>query len=178
MGKHRNNEVVSKLTWTLLMAFAIILFLSIFTTVISAEDTTGPQVVSTSPKKGDRDVSVDTVVIVVFSEPMDTMETDSATKFGYPDSMVFHHIAFSREWSTDDTTVTLTPKHPLDEASKYTLEILGWARDKAGNMIDPPIGMSFSTPGYKGDESPFGSSAIIILALVIPAVVTSVRRNR
>ncbi|MFT3711340.1 MAG: Ig-like domain-containing protein [Archangium sp.] len=88
-------------------------------------DTTPPEVQRATPTDLSMNVSVDTPIEIVFSEPMDTQSVIFLTS---------PTITFaSQTWIAGNTVLTLTPNAPLQFARNYGFTITG--RDVAGNSM-------------------------------------------
>ncbi|MEW5802124.1 MAG: Ig-like domain-containing protein [bacterium] len=89
-----------------------------------------PQIVSTSPQNGVKNVSKNTTVKITFNEGMDH---DSAASFGLYDPNL---VAVSGNTVIDGNVLTFTPSSPLEEGKTYTLEAGREMKDLAGNRLD------------------------------------------
>jgi small-conductance mechanosensitive channel len=84
--------------------------------------------VFTTPETGEKDVSVDTDIIITFDEPMNT---DSVNVEIDPDPK----LVLTREWSNNDTKLKISLSDSLDYDTKYTITIGG--NPKAGGWSSP-----------------------------------------
>ena len=100
-------------------------------------DKTRPTVISTSPVDGDSTVSVDAVISVTFSEPMDagvmlsgvlTLDPPAGGVTGY-----------------SNRVLTFTPSTALDTNVTYAATVSTAVSDTAGNPLAAPYVWSFST---------------------------------
>jgi len=121
-------------------------------TTTSVTDMTPPTVVSTTPADGATNVSVNTVLQIEFSEPID------------PNSMEDGGIMMTPEpgdgtvtWTDGGSTLNFEPFDPLLDDTAYTLIIVeGAVKDLAGNPLSGNYSMSFTTGaslptgGYSG----------------------------
>jgi hypothetical protein len=105
-----------------------------FTTYL---DTIRPTVTATTPPDGDS-TTANSVIVVVFSELMDTLALNATTiTFEPPVSGTFTY--------TNRTQVTITPDQPLDLPADYTGTISTAVRDSAGNFLAAPYVWHFRT---------------------------------
>ena len=113
-------------------------FLSWEPTVI--EDTTPPAVSSVSPEDDTADVSIDTVITAIFSEPMDdsTIDANSFTLAGstVPGTVTYDPATYA---------ATFTPDAALDYNRTYTASLSTAITDLAGNPLTEPYSWSFAT---------------------------------
>ncbi len=93
------------------------------------EDTTPPEVVTTSPAAGASDVSIDTVVKVIFSEAMDSdhITDDSFELSGGVGGTVSYDIVTK--------TATFVPDANLEYGTVYTAILSSTITDAAGNPL-------------------------------------------
>ncbi|MCP4113332.1 MAG: hypothetical protein GY749_48680, partial [Desulfobacteraceae bacterium] len=111
-------------------------------------DTTPPTVSSTRPKNGTESVSVDSAVIVTFSEPMISDTVTTAT------FSLTHGIGEMAGVVTyNGTTGTFTPDEILAYNTNYTAMITSDAKDLAGNPLENGYTWSFTT-GPEPDTTP------------------------
>jgi hypothetical protein len=113
-------------------------------------DFTPPAVASSLPEDGDTGVVADTVLTIVFSEPMDRASTESAVQLSSAPPLAF-------TWNDAGTVLTVTPGTPFDyargqfsdldslEATQYSLTVGTEATDAAGNALLAPLEVQFST---------------------------------
>jgi hypothetical protein len=92
-----------------------------------------PVVVRTGPTRGSTDVPLNSLVIIVFSEPMDpgTVEEAGMRLVG-PGGLV----PLTIELGADGLTAVATPKEPLVAASSYTLVVEATATSAQGVSIE------------------------------------------
>ncbi len=105
-------------------------------TTISSTDTTPPQVTAVRPADGSTDVAINAVLVITFSEPINTA-TFTCTLAPDPGNLIVR-------WNPAQTTVAI--RHPaLAYQQQYTVTITV-ASDLAGNpLADAPYAWSFST---------------------------------
>ena len=103
-------------------------------------DTTLPTVSSTSPAGGATGVTIDSVITVTFSEPMDasTIETSTFIVRDGNNNIIDGTVSYN------DSTATFTPLNNLEYSTTYTVTITG-VKDLAGNAMDPDFTFSFTT---------------------------------
>lgn len=110
-------------------------------------DTTPPEIISVSPPDGAHTVPLDTDIVVTFSEPMDTAETEKA--FVSDD---FLPSQTTITWSDGGRTMTVHANEGLQYADPsysslklYTYSITTFGRDIAGNHLTSNRSFSFDT---------------------------------
>jgi len=115
---------------------------------VTVLDATPPTVIYTSPQDGVTDQPLNTVVVIGFSEPMDTDSVNVSTSIDSGATIA----AFN--WnSPQDDTVTLTLSN-LANSVTYTITIDSTATDKAGISIPAVFTTSFRTrAGIGGDTT-------------------------
>lgn len=112
------------------------------------DDRVAPGIVSITPADGAAGVTADTPVVVTFSEAMDPESTVAALTItgslsGTPET----------SWTQDGTVLTISagfqeatgPDPGMVEALAYQVEIGAAATDLAGNQLDDPASVSFTT---------------------------------
>lgn len=113
------------------------------------EDQTPPAVETASPADGDAGILRDAVIEVVFDEPMDKASVQAAWQSPELPSAV---VTFA--WNDEGTALTVTPNAPLviadiaseeDPAERYSFSINTAAVDLAGNALDEPLEVEFTT---------------------------------
>ncbi|UCH88869.1 MAG: Ig-like domain-containing protein [Thermoplasmata archaeon] len=98
------------------------------------QDTTRPEIIDYSPTG--MDVPVETVVTIVFSEPMLTAATENAFFIEPEVDGVFEWIG---------NTLIFTPDSPLDYEKEYAIGISNDASDLVGNKLVVLLGWNFIT---------------------------------
>ena len=102
-----------------------------------------PVLVRTEPPVGKRDVPLNSVLILVFSEPLDRQTLTDTTL-----QLVLASTPISGTIGVADTTglaITFTPHQPLDPGAKYTLIASVGIRDQSGEALESPVTLSFTT---------------------------------
>jgi hypothetical protein len=109
-----------------------------FTTSFTA-DTTGPQVLVTSPGDGFTDVPTNVRIEIGFDEPLQTLSIDQVTlsSDGAP-------VDVKRTLAFGNQTLTLIPLVPLALGTVHTSTIDG-VLDIGGNAIEAPVSSTFTT---------------------------------
>lgn len=101
-----------------------------------------PVVVRTSPPRGKRDVVLNSVVVIVFSEPMDggtiTAETIRLLRGGSP-------VAGTLELREDGLEAVFRPDAPLKANSGYVLEVSTGITDLDADPLDTALRVDFRT---------------------------------
>jgi hypothetical protein len=90
------------------------------------------------PGVGATGISVNTVIQITFSEPMNTALTQGAFSIN-------PSVAGSFAWSSGDTVLTFTPGSALAYSTVYTVTISTAAEDKEGENMASPYSWSFTT---------------------------------
>lgn len=119
---------------------ATLITLATLTAVLAACGTssTAPAVrtslVSVAPTGGSTAVSPSTAVTMTFNHAM--MPGMQAYADLHTGSVTGPVVSCVATWSSDSTTLTLTPMTPLMQGTMYTLHVGGGMRDVTGQMID------------------------------------------
>lgn len=101
-------------------------------------DTVRPDFVSSNPPNGAQGVSIDSQIILNFSEGIDFSSLQSGLNLS-PDFL------YTVNLSSDGRTVTITPSADLVSGLQYTLTITNSIKDIQGNTISNPQSISFFT---------------------------------
>jgi hypothetical protein len=117
------------------------IFFWIFNTQ-SLIDSIPPTVVFVSPSDGEENVSVDTYIVIEFSEIMDELSVEAAFSINDGKS-VFTSSSGSFVWVNQ--TFNFTLNSPFLYETLYTVTISGQARDISGNFISISFQWSFRT---------------------------------
>jgi PKD repeat protein len=132
------------------------------TMVVTVEDATSPTV-EMSPEDGEEDISTNTTIVLVFSEPMNKASVENALT-------ISGNITYTLKWYGSDTTLVITPSEDLSYDTTYTITIASTARDVAGNFISEST-TDFTTESAPAElsflEQYWWAFIIIILVLVI-----------
>ena len=101
-----------------------------------------PAVVRTGPTRGATDVSLNSLIIIVFSEPMDpeTVE-DTGMRLVGPGALV----PLTIDLNADGLTAVATPTEPLDVASTYTIIVEPTATSVNGLGLEETYQTDFTT---------------------------------
>ena len=104
---------------------------------------TRARIIRTRPSEKKRDVPLNAVIEVVFSEPMlDPTLGDSAVQLLLDDAPV---DAVARFQNASRTIVEITPLQPLRALTEYRLVVTRAARDLSGDEVEDGIEISFTT---------------------------------
>jgi hypothetical protein len=107
-------------------------------TTTRTPDTVAPTLVSTSPFNGQKNVDVNTNLVLTFSEAVDQTNFEALMTPSPGDGV--------EQWSNGGRTVTFDPNDPLlDDTQYYLLMSPGDVRDLAGNWIEEPVTILFTT---------------------------------
>lgn len=110
-------------------------------------DTLPPEVIATDPPAGATDVSIDSQILITFSEPMDPATvTQSTIHLSTSGGSVSGTVA------CNGTNAIFTPSAPLFFDYDYTVTVTTGAMDLAGNALSAEYSFSFMTsPAGPGD---------------------------
>lgn len=106
-----------------------------------------PRIVASSPYNGQTDVPTNSVIHVVFSEPMDPLTLNNMNCY------MGDNFQFGFSVSPDGRSITLTPPVELDPNYGYWFFVSENIRDKAGNALINPGVINFTT-GAGPDSTP------------------------
>jgi hypothetical protein len=118
----------------------------IFTTG-SGGTPTPPKVLSASPPDGATGVALNAKVSVSFDSPMDRPSVESAFSIDPAAPGAF-------AWSSDSTSITLSPSSPLSSSTLYTIAVGGSARSAAGAALASSFTSRFTTGTATDTERP------------------------
>jgi len=121
--------------------------------LIVVSEKTRPTVVRTSPPSHKRDVPLNTIILVVFSEPMDSASLTSAVTLTDGGLPISGKVVISPN-SGEILDATFVPDAPLAPLTTYQLQIAGTARDRDGDPITIPVQADFTTSALSADVSP------------------------
>lgn len=120
-----------------------------------------PIVVRTSPPDGKRDVVLNSIVRIVFSEPMDPATISGASvSLGQSGGPVAGRV----QLAPDGLSATFVPDRLLLPETTYTLSVTTGASDLSGEPLESAVGVSFST----------GTTTALATAFTNPAALFSV----
>ncbi len=112
-------------------------FFNFMTTASAGPDIISPEVIYSYPEDGAVDIPIAVVLKVVFSEPMNTIMTESAiTVDGLPP------LGFN--WLSNNTLVEITVA-PFSYSTAHTLSVSTAAVDAAGNPLSTAYSATFTT---------------------------------
>jgi hypothetical protein len=100
-------------------------------------DTLPPTITATTPPDGDS-VTVNSVIVIEFSETMDTTTLNAST-------ILFDPAITGTYTFTTKRLVTITPDQPLDLPGSYTATVTTGVRDSTGNYLATPYIWDFHT---------------------------------
>jgi hypothetical protein len=149
------------------MQKARISFITIILTLCLIVSTThtasAVRIIGSDPEHGERDVPIDTEVVIKFDETMDKITVE--------DNLVIQHALgteeFQLSWSNNDRDLTIKFGSDLEYYQKYTIVLVG-AKDTMGNSIENPT-IFFETE----EEGEFDGSAILysIIFMIIAFII-------
>lgn len=103
-----------------------------------------PSVVRTNPPGNKRDVSLNMLIAVVFSEPMDSASLINAVTLTDGSSPVPGNVVVPAN-TGDILQVTFVPLVPLAAGTTYVLQVGTAARDRDGQTLGAPVTSEFTT---------------------------------
>ena len=118
-------------------------FTSSFTTAPST-DNFQPMVVSVSPESGARNVPLNTIIQVVFSERLDPLTVNDST-FYICENYCYNRVNGTIVLSDDGMVATFTPDKPLLPNTQYGVNVTTGIKDVAGNPLYNSYSSSFRT---------------------------------
>jgi hypothetical protein len=107
-----------------------------------------PRVVRTEPARGRRDVAINSVIGVVFSEPMDPATVRDSTIRLLKDGVAVRGTLQAASGS--NVGIEFAPAEPLDLAATYQLVLDGSLRDLSGDPLESTDPVEFTTFGDGG----------------------------
>ena len=110
-------------------------------TTVAAPDITPPTVISKNPADNARDIAVNSLVLVTFSEPIDTSTIAGLINVYIPDGPVLGTFSFT----DDNATVIFDPTADLAYDTSYFVLITPGVQDTAGNHMIEDVFWSFTT---------------------------------
>ncbi|MBN2412705.1 Ig-like domain-containing protein [candidate division KSB1 bacterium] len=114
-------------------------------------DNVPPKITSSAPTNGDKDIIIDSIIIIRFTEPINsvTVNVNSFTLFN-----AAGYVSGSIGFIEDNTCITFTPDQPLDPNTVYTIKLTTEIADINGNHLENPFLATFTTgPEYAGLET-------------------------
>lgn len=131
-------------------------------------DTTPPAVYAFRPSAGAAHVDPETVVEIVFGEPLAiaTVNASTFTLRRADQSVVAGSLqVFSGELWFDATRVVFTPAAPLDAGASFTASVTTGIADTSGNRLAAPFAWTFTTaPAGTGAWSPVTTAGAVARA--------------
>jgi hypothetical protein len=112
-------------------------------TVASQPDTTPPGIVSTSPFDGQRNVSRNARITIIFSESMNHTSVEEAVAITGGASL------WDFRWP-NDATLEVATAAPMAYRSPYSVLMFTGAQDLAGNSLPQPATIAFTTESWRG----------------------------
>jgi hypothetical protein len=103
-----------------------------------------PSVVRTSPPDNKRDVSLNGLIVAIFSEPMDSASLVSTVTLSDGSSPVPGRVVIPPNGG-DILQATYVPDAPLAQLTTYTLRVGAGARDRDGETLSAPVRSDFTT---------------------------------
>ncbi len=124
-------------------------------------DSTPPAVASMTPASGATGVSLNSKIIVAWTEPMNASATGSAASFGVRRVSDGAWISGTMGWSSGSSVMTFTSAAALDPSTTYEVHVNASAKDQSdpGNPLANPVVWQFTT-GTTADTTPPTISAV------------------
>ncbi len=120
-----------------------------FTTMTSS-DVTPPQVTTTQPADGARNVSRDVTVVVIFSEAMNKFSVESSSVIVVLEGTTAYGLPYDFYWP-NNATVQFHIIPMLEYATQYTVRIMGTVSDLVGNQMGTEYSWSFTVEYWRGN---------------------------
>jgi hypothetical protein len=96
-----------------------------------------PQIVTTEPTKGEKDVVVNVEIEIIFDKGMDKDDTEDAFTYTYEGADEdFDANSGTVTWTNGDKTFRFQPDLELEEGKTYTVTVDDTATDKDGNIFN------------------------------------------
>jgi endogenous inhibitor of DNA gyrase (YacG/DUF329 family) len=132
------------------------------------KDSTSPSIVSISPQDNSIDIGINEKIIIDFSEPMDLQSVESAIS-------ISPYSEYSCEWSSDNTTITLSFSEPFKYQTLYEISIGTNAQDMASNNLESKSEFDFITVDQSENGiSEFPLFNFFLLILIIISIIASI----
>jgi hypothetical protein len=95
--------------------------------------TSAVRIIGSEPEHGERDVPVDTEIIIKFDETMDKISVENVIEI-YTEA---ESESYQLIWSNNDKDLTIRFADELNYNQKYTIMLIG-AQDTQGNSLENP----------------------------------------
>lgn len=122
-------------------------------------DVTQPIIISSSLDNKSMNVALDPIIIIDFSEEMDTQSVEDVLS-------ISPYSEYIISWSNNNKTFTIEFPEPLEYDTNYQITIGTSAKDLAGHVLEEPYEAEFVT-----EEIPRDYALTIILSLIFVVVV-------
>ena len=96
-----------------------------------------PKVAATYPKDGDKDVPLDTDIVVTFDLPMNRSNVKSALS-------IDPAVTFNRTWE-NDSAIKLHPQEPLQPSKRYTVTVRAAVTSMLNSTLGRDVAFTFTT---------------------------------
>jgi methionine-rich copper-binding protein CopC len=106
----------------------------------TVRDVTAPSLISSLPLNNTEGLPTTTGIVIHFSEPMSTTDTESIFRAHYRNGPT---INGGLSWSNDDKTLSFQPNTPIFNGGLVDWVLGGNAKDRAGNVITIGTGQTF-----------------------------------
>lgn len=113
------------------------------------DDTTPPYVTDSYPSDGESNLSIYSIIMVGFSEQMDSASTAQAFSL----SSSYGTVPGSIQWSEKSSALVFAPSAHLVPSTEYTITVSTEAADIFGNHASQPFMSSFVTMAETSDTS-------------------------
>mgnify|MGYP000477524092 CR=1 FL=1 len=112
-------------------------------------DTDPPKAVSTNPADNDKEVSVNTLISVTFSEPINDATINSSSF-----SVSHDEILIDGTVTYEENTARFAPSDPLPFGTIITATVTSSVKDTAGNALENDLSWSFTTEANPDNTAP------------------------
>jgi len=113
-----------------------------------------PIIIRTSPPKGKTDVPLNAVIVVIFSEPMDSASLSTAVTLRWSGGQVPATVRPAPVFGNPGLAAEVTPATPLLPATTYALEVDTAATSALGATLDSTVRVEFTTDTTPTDTLP------------------------
>jgi ABC-type transport system involved in multi-copper enzyme maturation permease subunit len=124
--------------------------------ILSTTPTTSAvRIIGSDPEHGERDVPIDTKVVIKFDETMDKISVENNIEI-YTDT---ESESYQLIWSNNDKDLTIKFVNELNYNQKYTIMLIG-AQDTEGNSLENP------TIFFETEEEDSVDASIILYSII------------
>jgi len=113
-----------------------------------------PIIIRTSPPKGKTDVPLNAVIVVIFSEPMDSASLSQAVTLTWSGGQVPATVRPAPVFGNPGLAAEVTPATPLLPGTSYELQVDTVATSALGATLDSTVRVEFTTDTTPTDTLP------------------------